>query len=749
MLSRRVRVTGLALVGLLIPVPEARSAEPPNKPDPAVGKPLRPTREAAARMRKSGRTTVGHDPRIKPENDTRAATVVSRRDLEERLPRSAPDALRYEPGVYVQQTAHGQGSPYVRGLTGQQTIMLFDGIRLNNSTFRQGPNQYFFTIDSRTIQKLEVLRGSASTRHGSDAMGGALLATPIDPSMQLGARKWQVHPRGMLRVGQADSEFGGRGQLDVSYKDKIGLFGGVGYRTVELLRAGGRLTSLNDGKPVNSPLFETDGVTQKGTGFKELTADARLVWQAHDKVRLTLAYYDYRQFDAPRTDRCPPLTAPQNECLTYDEQFRTLIYTALDVVDGPAFAERLRFTVNYSNQHERRRFDRGAESTYRVIGRDNVYTGGTGLSARTREWGPAGKLRFQVHYGLDLYHDTIRSKSWNIYTNVDILSPLSRGQYVDGSRYLTSGLWTEGRLKIYDRLELRAGGRGAYVTAHSPGDPDSRTAGVDRRWGTAVGSGGAALELRKGVRWLVNIDQGFRAPNLDDLTSRQQTGAGYQGENADLRSEKAVSYESGVKLDLSRVELALFGFQSNIQDMIARTPIDKAECPPGGETGCAGSRAAFQLTNLDGRSTIRGFDGVIRLLLPAGFGLRATLAYAWGEGPNPVQGATPTRIPLSRVPPLNGSVEASWRRAGFYLAAGLRWARKQDRLAISDRSDDRIPIGGTPGFAVVDLRAGYRFQPHVLAALVLENLGDSPYRYHGSSVNGPGRSLNMLLEFGF
>ena len=41
-------------------------------------------------------------------NDTRAASVVTRRDLEERLPRSAPDALRFEPGVYVQQTAHGQ-----------------------------------------------------------------------------------------------------------------------------------------------------------------------------------------------------------------------------------------------------------------------------------------------------------------------------------------------------------------------------------------------------------------------------------------------------------------------------------------------------------------------------------------------------------------------------------------------------------------------------------------------------------------
>jgi outer membrane receptor protein involved in Fe transport len=65
----------------------------------------------------------------------------------------------------------------------------------------------------------------------------------------------------------------------------------------------------------------------------------------------------------------------------------------------------------------------------------------------------------------------------------------------------------------------------------------------------------------------------------------------------------------------------------------------------------------------------------------------------------------------------------------------------QDRLALSDQSDQRIPLGGTPGFAVVDLRAGYRWQPHFLVAGVLENLADAPYRYHGSSVNGPGRSF--------
>lgn len=140
------------------------------------------------------------------EAEGRAESTVERGDLSRRLPRSAPDALRYEPGVFVQQTAHSQGSVYVRGLTGQQTVLIFDGIRLNNSTFRQGPNQYFFTLDSYTLDSIVVLRGGASTRYGSDALGGAVLARPIVPAARSGFR---LSPRIFLRGASADEEWGG------------------------------------------------------------------------------------------------------------------------------------------------------------------------------------------------------------------------------------------------------------------------------------------------------------------------------------------------------------------------------------------------------------------------------------------------------------------------------------------------------------------------------------------------------------
>ncbi|MEO1271306.1 MAG: TonB-dependent receptor, partial [Myxococcota bacterium] len=188
---------------------------------------------------------------------------------------------------------------------------------------------------------------------------------------------------------------------------------------------------------------------------------------------------------------------------------------------------------------------------------------------------------------------------------------------------------------------------------------------------------------------------------------------------------------------------------------IARAQRLAEECPPNTDS-CNSSRSLFQLVNLDGQAVIWGAEGGAKLLFPYGFSLRATVSYAWGDGPNP--GDRPDdpnlsyqeRVPLSRIPPLNGTVEGLWRsNTGFYLGVGYRWATLQDRLAISDQSDDRIPLGGTPGFSVLDLRAGYRHDPYLLVSGVLENVTDEAYRYHGSSVNGAGRGLIFNLEVGY
>ncbi|MFN2399562.1 MAG: TonB-dependent receptor plug domain-containing protein, partial [Gemmatimonadaceae bacterium] len=88
--------------------------------------------------------------------------------------RVLPDVLRDVVGVQVQQTNAGHGTVILRGLTGNQVLILVDGVRLNNATIRDGPNQLLALIDPERIERVEVIRGPGSVLFGSDAMGGVV-----------------------------------------------------------------------------------------------------------------------------------------------------------------------------------------------------------------------------------------------------------------------------------------------------------------------------------------------------------------------------------------------------------------------------------------------------------------------------------------------------------------------------------------------------------------------------------------------
>jgi len=678
----------------------------------------------------------------------RATTEVDRETMERRHPRSTPDALRYEPGVFVQQTAQSQGSPYIRGRTGQHTVLRFDGVRMNNALFRQGPNQYFFTIDSRTVDRIDVTRGSASTLYGSDAIAGAIEASPIEPRLDPEHVGLALRPRLSGRYSSADQERGGRAQIDGQVGSRFGWIGGVGYRVSDQLRSGGPVFSPRDGSIPEVPRFAADGKTQLGTGFREMTGDLRLVYRIRNDLRATMAYYDYRQRDAPRTDLCPPAYAPFNECLVYDEQDRTLVYGSLEgrLTD---WARGARVTLSYQRQHERRSQDRPASF---VIGggRDDVHALGLLGSARTGFFAVNEHTRWRLHYGVDGTHDRVSSVAWTEFTDVDIVRFRSRGQYIDGSTYTQGGAFSEAEFQIRRRFVVRAGGRLAFAAARASADEESGTLAVRQGWVAPVGGVGAEYWANRWLTLTLSADEGFRAPNLDDLTSRQQTGPGFQIENAALAPERALTIEAGFRARVHpHLRVDAWVYHATLRNAIARSGRGVADCPPN-TPQCGASWSRFQLINLPGVARVTGVEGAVEATWSPWWTTRVMASWAHGDGPNPELGRGDERAPLSRVPPLNGSVESTYRHSGgFYGGAALRWALAQDRLASSDIADERIPVGGTPGFASLDLRAGMRFGEAILFSAVLENLTDTAYRYHGSSVNGPGRSVSLQLDVGW
>ena len=85
------------------------------------------------------------------------------------------DVLRQVPGVSVAQSG-GPGAStdvYIRGANPGHTLVLIDGVRVNDPSSASGTFD-FATFSPSDIERIEVLKGPQSALYGSDAMGGVI-----------------------------------------------------------------------------------------------------------------------------------------------------------------------------------------------------------------------------------------------------------------------------------------------------------------------------------------------------------------------------------------------------------------------------------------------------------------------------------------------------------------------------------------------------------------------------------------------
>jgi hemoglobin/transferrin/lactoferrin receptor protein len=110
------------------------------------------------------------------------------------------------------------------------------------------------------------------------------------------------------------------------------------------------------------------------------------------------------------------------------------------------------------------------------------------------------------------------------------------------------------------------------------------------------------------------------------------------------------------------------------------------------------------------------------------------------------------RETLDKLMPAAGHFGLRWEATG-----GRSWAEcvlvaagKADELSTADERDtQRIPPGGTPGYAVLNLRAGWEVLEGLRASAGVENLTDEDYRIHGSGQNEPGTNVVLAVDWRF
>jgi len=642
----------------------------------------------------------------------RASSIVTFEDLTGRQPRNMIEALEREVGIMMQRTGAGQASPFIRGLTGPQTLILVDGIRLNNSTFRFGPNQYFATIDPGMIERIEVVRGPQSVLWGSDAIGGVInvVTRNTDPRFCdfIGGEFVE-------RFATADNGSYSRFSVEASLR-RWGFFGGGSYENVNDLRRGGSLGR------------------QPMTNYSQYAGDVRFDYLLAADQLLTFALQHFEQQDVPRSDKWP------KEIRLFNPQQRNLGYVRWQGKNLGGILDAFMVTASYGRQKEGEFKRKPPASSTVDIGEFNCNTVGINLVLAT-ELGWAGRLT----YGADWYHDHVTAeKQRQTYpggTFVQTLLP----QYPDKSYYERFGAFLQWEVDVTARLRATGGVRYtnidlgsivAYIDPAHPLDPPVDTP-IHPDFQDWTAMAGLTYELNPCLHLVGSVSEGFRAPSLDELTSiSDNVNEGIDIPNPDLRPETSIGYELGLKFDYQRLRAQTFVFWNKLSDLMVRKKVN--EIPDPSDPGS--TLDILQRRNVSS-AIVQGVELAGELLMTPEWSVYGNVTYLYGQDYSVPE-------PLSRIPPTQGVIGLRWRdrqaRNWFELYGWL--AAKQDRLSARDKRDSRIPAGGTPGFGTVNLNLGSYISQNQRITLGIENIFNEAYRVHGSGVDGAGISGHFGYE---
>ncbi|HYE18358.1 MAG TPA: TonB-dependent receptor [Tepidisphaeraceae bacterium] len=719
--SRRLIARAAALASLVLTAQAALAVDPPVKDAPA------PVRAVAAEdLERLGPgpssltldrvvVTPGRGSSVNLQTPY-ATDVVSGSTIEQKNFRTVPEALQEIPGVLVQKTSHGQGSPFIRGFTGFRTLFLIDGIRLNNSTFREGPNQYWATVDPLSLDRLEVVKGPASALYGSDAIGGTVNAITKDPWTY--GSGWQHGGNLYLRGASAERSFAAHPELSLTNGDKLGVIVSGSYKDFGDLQ-GGRDTGRQD-----------------NTAYDEGGIDFKLEYFFNPDTKLVVANQYYRQNNVPRTHSTIFAEPFEGSAVGTDrrrdlDQERMLTYAQLHAenVKG-TFFDSFHGSVSWHRQYEGE--DRIRGNGNRSV--DEVNVGTLGVSAQFTSNTAIGKLT----YGVEYYRDNVSSRS---------TSNTIQGPVADDATYDLLGVFVQDEITLAPQWRLTLGGRYTYarvdagsVLDTTTGDPIS----IEDDWSALVGNARLTY-LADPKHWSVytGVAQGFRAPNLSDLSRLDIARSGEQEvPTPGLDPEYYTSFELGTKYENPQFSLQAAYFYTLISDQIVRRPTD--------------------LTNDDGNTIVvkeNAGDGYVQ-------GIELGMAWrfhpdwtafgtvAWQDGEIdgfPTSADLKRKEPVSRLLPITALLGLRYEPSRkLFVEATILHAHAQDDLSSGDQRDtQRIPPGGTPSYTTLNLRAGYRVNRNFAINAGIENLLDEDYRTHGSGTNSAGRNFLLSMTFSY
>lgn len=446
-----------------------------------------------------------------------AITVITRQQIEERGYATLAEALAAVPGLRLAPSGGfgQQGSAFIRGNSSRSTLVLLDGVPLNdpsapNNEFNFGNDLLF------DIERIEVLRGPASSLYGAAALGGVI---------NLVSRRAPAD-RAFAPYGEA------AGGSNASFRGGLGAAGTLGR--FDYLASVNNLSTRGSNATAErfvNTLRERDGVSASA-------AMARLGFTPIEGTRIEgLLRYRQNRFGLDSVPRDDPNYTGDDRRWFGQARAETRLF------DG-AWTTGLRLAYT----QDRRAYSNLPDLLSRATTRD-LYRG----ERLTLDWGNAVRLP-------DLGPARLGAMSFGATWSQEEARSLS-GSAPFQSRVNAKQDTTAGHLavqyRLWERLDLTAGLRHDHV------------GGFEGETTWRVGLVYHVPEFH--LRLRAAGGSGFNAPSLFQRFGR--TGTTFIG-NPNLRPERSLGYEFGAEMDLPAFgapDFATLGwtfFQSRVRDLI-------------------------------------------------------------------------------------------------------------------------------------------------------------------------------------
>ena len=607
--------------------------------------------------------------------------------------RTSPETLMGIAGVFIQKTNHGGGSAFIRGLTGNQTLLIIDGIRLNNATYRYGPNQYLNSIDLFTIDKIDVLKGIGAIEYGSDAMGGVINITTKEASSKM-LNKINLSNTSKFISGDMEKT----NRTDISYAEKKWNFiGGVSFKKFGDLIGGADLGKLIP------------------TGYSEKNYDAKVKIKIDSYQELTISSQNTIQHNVPIYHKIVLENFATNQI---DYQIHYLNYIKYKVINKQKWISE--FILNASTQKsiEKRSNQKNNSLIYRNEADTIKNIGLTAeiISKPTANW--------TMNTGIDYYRDLVFSEA--IETSSTFNSPIQkRGLYPNGSVYKNSSIFNLHYIDL-GKLNINTGVRYNFLDIQIK---DAILGNIAVKPAAFATNFGINYQLNPNHYLFGSITSGYRAPNIDDLGSLGIIDFRYEIPNYDLKPEQSNNFEIGYKYNSKKVNFSISAFQMNLKDIIARVLV---------EGQIINGYKVYNKENIE-TSYIKGAELTYATKIDQNFDLQINTNYTYGQN-------VTKNEPMRRIPPIFGQNRLAWHKKNIFLSITHQFAGKQNRLAQGDIDDNRIGKLGTPHWNLINIDAGIKLK-HLHLNTSLINILNEKYKTHGSGVYGMGRAIGLSVQW--